>query len=73
MSWAVRGLVGQIGEPIRVRLKIKLDPLLGIKLASYIRRRLVLVEASNENYLLGLAPFYPCPCGPAVAIGEVGC
>jgi hypothetical protein len=34
MSWAVRGLVGQIGEPIRVRLEIRLDPFLGVKLAS---------------------------------------
>jgi hypothetical protein len=34
MSWAVRGLVGRIGEPIRVRLGIGLAPFLGIKLAS---------------------------------------
>jgi hypothetical protein len=30
----VMGLMGWIGKPIRVRLEIRLDPLLGIKLAS---------------------------------------
>jgi hypothetical protein len=28
------GFMGWIGKPIRVRLEIRLDPLLGIKLAS---------------------------------------
>jgi hypothetical protein len=27
------------------------------------------LKASNENIN---SPFYPCPCGPAAAIGEVG-
>jgi hypothetical protein len=39
MSWAVRGLVGRIGKPIRVRLEIRLDPFLGVKLASLYKQR----------------------------------
>jgi hypothetical protein len=39
LSWVVRSLVGRIGEPIRVRLEIRLDPFLEIKLASLYNER----------------------------------
>jgi hypothetical protein len=35
----VMGLMGRIGKPIRVRLGIRLDPFLGIKLASLYKER----------------------------------
>jgi predicted thioredoxin/glutaredoxin len=39
ISWVVRGLVGRMGEPIRVRLEIRLEPFLEIKLASLYNER----------------------------------
>jgi hypothetical protein len=39
LSWAVRGLMGRIGKPIRVRLGIRLDPFLGVKVASLYKER----------------------------------
>jgi hypothetical protein len=46
-SETVMGLMGRIGKPIRVRLGIRLDPFLGIKLVSLYKERtctVVLVE-----------------------------
>jgi hypothetical protein len=55
MSWAVRGLMGWFGKSIRVRLGIRLDPFLGVKLASLYREMTYQLKASNENInLLGL-------------------
>jgi hypothetical protein len=39
MLRAVSGLVGWFGKPIRVRLGIRLDPFLGVKLASLYKER----------------------------------
>jgi hypothetical protein len=36
MLWAVKGLVGRFGKPIRVRLEIRLDTFLGVKLAGSV-------------------------------------
>jgi hypothetical protein len=56
-SETVMGLIGRIGKPIRVRLGIRLDPFLWIKLVSLYKERTCTSWASNENInLLGLAP-----------------
>jgi hypothetical protein len=39
MSWVVRGRMGLLGKPIRVRLGKRLDLFLGVKLASLCKER----------------------------------
>lgn len=39
VSWAVRGRMGLLGKPIRVRLGKRLDLFLGVKLASLCKER----------------------------------
>ena len=48
MSWAVRGLMGRLGRPIRVRFRDQIRSYLGVNKPSLYKERRYVIQGKQE-------------------------